>query len=116
MTEPNRYQISKISDILEVPEGRLDALFSDMREWYAYAKQVQFAESDNVAFDKIFTWVDDGIDGVRSSAIAFPDGTAIEMEPGQEIVVGDALAKLVDSIVLEVVKMAVDRCKTEGEE
>ena len=116
MTEHKRYQISKIYDILEVPEDRLDALFADMREWYTYAKQIQFVESENVTFGKTFTWVDDGIDGVTHSAIAFPSGTVIKMEPGQEIEVGEALSKLVDSIVLEVVKTAVDRYKTEGEE
>jgi len=116
MTEHKRYKISKISDILDVPEDRLDAMFSDMREWYAYAKQIQFAESENVTFGKTFTWVDDGIGGVASSAIAFPDGTVIEMEPGQEVEVSNALAKLVDSIMLEAVKTAVDRYKKEGEE
>lgn len=114
MREPNRYQISKISDILEVPEDRLDALFSDMREWYAYAKQIQFIDSENVAFDKTFTWVDDGIGGVVSSAIAFPNGTSIKMEPGQEIEAGNAIAKLIDSLVLEVAKTAAYRYKTEG--
>ena len=44
------------------------------------------------------------------------DRGASKMESGQEIEVGEALSKLVDSIMLEVVKAAVDRYKKEGEE
>ena len=99
MTEHKRYEIRKISDILEVPEDRLDALFADMREWYAYAKQIQFIESDNVAFGKTLTWVDDGIEGVKASAIALPNGITIEIEPGQEVEAANAIAEMIDSIV-----------------
>lgn len=74
-----------------------------------------------VGCGRMFEWLlDEGqrplIGSNRQDRSAIPSGTVIKMEQGQEIEVSDALAKLVDSIVLEVVKMAVDRYKTEGEE
>lgn len=74
-----------------------------------------------VGCGRMFEWLlDEGqkplIGSNRQDRGALPIGTVIKMEPGQEIEVGEALSKLVDSIMLEAVKAAVDRYKKEGEE
>jgi len=99
MTEHKRYKISKISDILDVPEDRLDAMFSDMREWYRHAKQMKTVDSENVSISKTFTWIDDGIVGVSHASVVLPNGTTIDVGVGKEIDVANAFALLIDSIV-----------------
>jgi len=67
MSEPKRYTIEHINDILEIPEEKIDHFLEDLRGWYTHAKAwkdmlgviSEIAGDDAATTETKFVWIDD---------------------------------------------------------
>ncbi|MEX3764491.1 hypothetical protein [Paraburkholderia phenoliruptrix] len=77
MTVTNKeYPIKSLEDFLMVPEDKIDACLSDFKTWLSLARQsapvtallqaIAPAEISAVFATHSFTWIDDGLPGIRA--------------------------------------------------
>lgn len=75
----NEYPITRLEDFLKVPEDKLDACLADFKIWLSLARQSDVVTSMldalsgmpgwTTTFMHSFTWIDDGIPGIRAVQI-----------------------------------------------
>lgn len=80
----NEYPIAKLADFLTVPEDSLDECLADFKQWLAFARD---ASALNTQMDTVlgisgstflpdrFTWINDGISGLRYVDFVNPEDT-----------------------------------------
>lgn len=77
---PKEYEIRKITDLLEIPEDKIEFALKDLLEWYMFTKQMAEELSDELSVQVVpaaFVWVDDGIDGLLEVRLTDSDRNQI---------------------------------------
>lgn len=74
----NEYPITGLEDFLKVPEDKIDECLADFKNWLSLARQSAVITSmldalsgvpGSTTFLHSFTWIDDGIPGIRTVQI-----------------------------------------------
>lgn len=93
-TMPNKYEIRTIKDMISVPADKRGAMLSDLLIWLTMtddraeieSKLSKILGSPTSVDDSVFTWIDDGIEGLSGLNLTYSNsnGTVcIELEDGE---------------------------------
>lgn len=65
----NKYEIKAITDLLAVPEDKIDACLADLRQWIDFARETAEIREMFGAITESFVWVDDGVCGISGITV-----------------------------------------------
>lgn len=62
----DQYQIKAITDLLAIPEDKVDACLADLKQWIEFARATAGLRALLGATTESFIWVDDGAVGISA--------------------------------------------------